>query len=96
MQIYIIDIFWKIEIINLLREFWSLYIIHIRVNSSVYIFIYGIQYKKYYIFLISWKLRSSNDYTNKENLFKMLILTTYFKVIDIAIIFSIITITYAN
>lgn len=34
---------------------------------------------------------------NKENLFKMLILTTYFKVIDIAIIFfSIITITYAN
>lgn len=96
MQIYIIDIFWKIEIINLLREFWSLYIIYIRVNSSVYIFIYGIQYKKYYIFLISWKLRSSNDYTNKENLFKMLILTTYFKVIDIAIIFSIITITYAN
>lgn len=96
MQIYIIDIFWKVEIINLLREFWSLYIIHIRVNSSVYIFIYGTQYKKYYIFLISWKLSSSNDYTNKENLFKMLILTTYFKVIDIAIIFSIITITYAN
>lgn len=96
MQIYIIDIFWKVEIINLLREFWSLYIIHIRVNSSVYIFIYSTQYKKYYIFPISWKLRSSNDYTNKENLFKMLILTTYFKVIDIAIIFSIITITYAN
>lgn len=56
MQIYIIDIFWKIEIINLLREFWSLYIIHIRVNSSVYIFIYGTQYKKYFSDILETKV----------------------------------------
>lgn len=74
-----------------------IFIIYIRANSfelCTYLFmVHSIKN----IFLISWKLRSSNDYMNKENLFKMLILTTYFKVIDIAIIFfSIITITYAN